>query len=59
MCFIELFYFDMRILDVMAVNIQLELAADTLRINGCSNTDLSFVKQSKYGVIYIVINENY
>ena len=59
MCFVELFYFNVWILGVMTVNIQLELVADTLRVDGCSNSVFSLVEQSKYGVINIVVDEDY
>lgn len=59
MGFIKLFYFYVRILGVMTVNIQLELVAYTLRVDGCGNAVFSLVEQSKHGVINIVIDEHY
>ena len=38
--------------------IQLELAADTLCIDGCRHSISPFVKQSKYSIIHIVVNKN-
>ena len=59
MCFVELFYFDVWILGVMTLNVQLELVADTLRVDGCSHSVFSLVEQSKHGVINIVVDEHY
>ncbi len=55
---VESLYFDRRILDVVTVNIQLELVADTLRVDNGRYTFLSFIKQRKYGVIHIVVNQH-
>ena len=57
MRFVEPFYLNMRILGVVSVNIQLELAADTLCIDSGRYPFRSFVKQSKHGVIHIVVNQ--
>ena len=57
MCLAKLFYLNEWILRVMAVDIQLKLVTDTLCVNSCCYSILSFVKQCKHGVIHIIINK--
>ncbi len=56
MCLVKLLYLNEWVLSVVAVNIQLELVADTLCVDGCCNSVCSFVKQCKYGVVRVVVN---
>lgn len=51
-------YLDKRILDVVAVNIKLELTADTLCVDSGRYPFRSFIKQGKYGIIHIVVNQH-
>lgn len=47
MSLVELFYLDKRILSVVAVNIQLELVVDTLRVDSDRYSFRSFIKQAR------------
>ena len=59
MCLVEPLYTDNRILSVVAVNIQLKLIADTLRADRGRHSFCSFIKQSKHGIIHIVVYQHY
>ena len=47
-----------RILGIMFRNIQFELVARFLRIDGRIHARFTFVQHSKNGIIYIVIDED-
>ena len=58
MGFVESFYLNGWVLCIVTVNVQLELLADMLGINGDFYGAFSFVKQGQYHIVRIIVDEN-
>ena len=57
--FVKSLDFNARILCIVPVNIQLELCRNLLGVDCCFHGRSSFIKHRQYGLIYIIVNQNY
>ena len=56
--FVESLYLNGRVLCIVTVNVQLELLADMLGVNGGLHGAFPFVKQGQYRIVHIIVDEN-
>ena len=57
--FVKSLDFNGRILCIVPVNIQLELCRNLLGVDCCFHRRPSFIKHRQYGLICIIVNQNY